>query len=406
MADNTNAPINLSIMAKNAQRLKKGVVFLSILFTGAIAGALLATFIEQWVGEIEFEVPPWYGLIPLLVLIGFFTILIHELGHVVGGALARFKFIMLIVGPFRVYRENDKLKIGLNKWLQMSGGLALSIPEDTRATTSRLLLYIAGGPLASLFAGLACGLAVFMLQDIAGMEGSYLVPVLLFACLFNAGIAIVTLLPLPTAGFENDGKQLLDILRGGKKANIKLLMHAVSAETIKGVRPREWTGDYLEKVLALTKNQEADRNTVVANLMGYYFYLDSGNVQRAAECIKVLAAHILDSPTYLQPGLWLEILFFEARYPELQTGIELSPADISGPFVEKHSLARMEAATLYHEEEWEKALAKAEEGVAFANKASMQAGIVEAELDWLRAIASDAKLAIKQLTSQSSQAGE
>ena len=394
-------------MAKTAQRLKKGVVLLSILFTGAFVGAFLATFIEDRVGEIDFALPPWYGLIPLLILIGFLTILIHELGHVVGGKLARFRFVMLIVGPFKVQQESGKLILGLNKWLQMSGGLALSIPEDTRATAGRLLLYIAGGPVASLLFALICGFSVYFLHDAGGSVGAgYLVPTLLFACLFNGGIAIVTLLPLPTSGFDNDGKQLLDILRGGKKANIKLLMHAVSAETIKGIRPREWTGDYLEEVMELTRDQRADRNLVVANLMGYYHYLDKSEVGRAGDCIKVLADNILDSPTYLQAGLWLEILFFQARYPELQTGIEVSPADISGPFVEKHSLARMEAATLYQEEQWSEALEKAEEGIALAKKASMQAGIVEAEVEWLNAIAADASRAMEGLTTQSSQAGE
>src|SRR4030095_11247014 len=55
--------------------------------------------------------------------------LAHELGHVLGGMVVRFRFTMLAWGPFRVAREGKHIRIGRNRNINYIGGIALSLPR-------------------------------------------------------------------------------------------------------------------------------------------------------------------------------------------------------------------------------------------------------------------------------------
>src|SRR5687767_1935226 len=43
--------------------------------------------------------------IALAIIYGFFVVAIHELGHIAGGLIARFRFHFLIIGPIRFDRD-------------------------------------------------------------------------------------------------------------------------------------------------------------------------------------------------------------------------------------------------------------------------------------------------------------
>ena len=386
-------------MSSSSQRIRKIVAFLAVLFMGALAGALLASFVEGLVGQIDLAFPPLYALIPLLVLLAFLSIFIHEMGHVLGGLLARFRFIMLIVGPLKVVREGSQLSVGLNRSFQMGGGMALCVPEKKEASAGGLFLYLAGGPLLSLAAGIFSTLVAVALQG-AGLDVDYpyLSSMLIFSAFFNGGIALITLLPLPTVGYENDGRQLLDVFRGGRRARAKLLLSVLSSEAIRGLRPRDWTVVYILDLLNHVSDERPEsggaKNVAVANLMAYYHYLDTGATEKAGHCVTRIAAVVQETPTMLQPGLWLEVLYFQARHDWEIEGAAVAPAEISGPFLEKHSLLRLKAARLWAQEQFKESIECAREAIAFAEQATFQAGVVEAETEWLQAIIADSELAL------------
>ena len=50
---------------------------------------------------------------------------VHEGGHVVAGLLQGWKFYLLVVGPFKLYRDekDDKVKFGLEKNMVLWGGI-------------------------------------------------------------------------------------------------------------------------------------------------------------------------------------------------------------------------------------------------------------------------------------------
>lgn len=373
-------------MATAASYIRKGIAFAAILFAGAFAGSYLASVVEQAAGQIEFVVPAWYVLFPSLVVLAFLAILIHELGHVAGGLAARFRFVMMIVGPLKVAREKGELTFGLNRWVHLSGGMALCIPEEKLEAARGFFMYIAGGPLASLLAGLTCTLLAISLHSptYANPLTGYAVFYLVCGAFFNGGIALVTLLPLPTEGYDNDGKQLLDLVRGGRRVKRKYLLQALTAESIRGLRPRDWSTGYVDEMLTL-QNGAPDKIDITCYLIAYLMYLDRGDITTAGSYIDKLQVQVADASSVLQPSIWLEVVFFHARY---RKDVPLDPAQYpyEGAFIEKHAVARVDASLLALRGQLNEAVSRAKEGIALSEKATLQAGVARAEAEWMQQI--------------------
>src|SRR4051812_17973391 len=89
-----------------------GSFFRSMILAGALAlggwlvvKRLLPTIPKAHLGAVG-------RLVLMVSVIGAAAIapLVHELGHVIGGALVRFRFTMLAWGPVRVTREGDRVR--------------------------------------------------------------------------------------------------------------------------------------------------------------------------------------------------------------------------------------------------------------------------------------------------------
>ena len=249
-------------------RWRQFVRIVSLMVAGALLGLLGATLFEGLTGGFDVAVPPLFGLLVGLVVLAFLVILVHELGHVAGGKLAGFRFFMLVVGPFKLVREGEAVRLRLNKALNPGGGLALLLPDDGEEVSARrMAMYIAGGPVMSLVGGVVLVGVMTVLSKVAGGALGYTGFFLLIGALLSIAIGVITSLPLPSKGFANDGTQLLDLIRGGNKAERKLLMLVVVAESMRGVRPRDWAADRVQRLLAMNE-QATDQQAVVASLLG------------------------------------------------------------------------------------------------------------------------------------------
>ncbi len=247
-------------------------------------------------------------------------------------------------------------------------------------------MYIAGGPVASLLAGLVCAMLAINLHSAtyADLWTGYAVFYLICSALFNGGIALVTLLPLPTEGYVNDGTQLLDLMRGGRRVKRKFILQALSAAAIRGLRPRDWSADYVDEMFALQEGAP-DKIDITVNLIAYLLYLDRGDIAVAGSFIDKLHAQMAEASSVLQPSLWLEVVFYHARYRR-DVELDLSQYAYEGPFIEKHAIARVEASLLAVNGQLEEAISRAKEGIALSKNATLQAGVAAAEADWMQAL--------------------
>lgn len=351
------------------------------LVVGALVGYLLAGWSSQWLPELD---PPGLALLIPAFLFGIFLVLaVHEAGHLLGGWLVGFRFTLFVVGPLKISREGGRLKVGLNRNLLLAGGIAGSIPRDDRNLRRRMAMMTAGGPLASLVLALAAALLTLIsLPDPPGEVAS----VLLFLSFTSFIIALVTLFPGRTGGFQTDGARLLMLLRGGPRADRWCAVAVLGAAAMSDQRPRDWSPDLVRQATAVTDGSLDD---VGATMMAYQRALDLGVSEEAKGFLdRALAAR--DSyPAPYRSSITLEAAYFEARHqgdaPAARAWLEESGNP--GWPIEPQTRLRAEAAVLLAEGEPEEAKERAAEGLEKVGDSTVP-GIARAEKDWLQEISS------------------
>ncbi len=317
----------------------------------------------------------YLALVPLI----FLAMALHEVGHVIGGLLAGFRFISLVAGPVRVIATAQGLRIGLNRNLDLAGGMAATLPRDVRNLQLRLMAAVGGGPLSSLLLGLAAGgLALRLLPEapdlgaLAGMAG-----------LAALAIFLATISPHETGGAQSDGAQLLALVRGGPQMELYKLILEIQAASLQGVRPREWPITRL--VQAVASSEQRDDDWAQAGLLAYYHALDSGETATAGR----LLGQILDNFEGYSPGirhdLALEAAYYQARVCQDpvrgQAWLKRGREGLFGP----HTRLRAEAAIRMAERQAAPAAQKAREGLKAAAE-FYDRGLAEAETEWMQAI--------------------
>jgi hypothetical protein len=317
----------------------------------------------------------YLALAPLIYV----AVVWHELGHVIGGLLAGFRFICLAAGPLRVVATAGGMRIGLNRNLDLAGGLAATMPMDGRNLRLRLMAAVGGGPLSSLVLGLAGGgLAARLLPKtpdlgaLAAMTG-----------LASLAIFLATISPQQSGGAQSDGAQLLDLLRSGPPVELHRLSLEIQAASLRGVRPRDWPITTLAQAFA--DGEQKDDGWAQAGLLMYYHALDSDDATTAGSILEQVLGGYEDYSPGMRHSLALEAAFYQARYCQdpsqgrdwLQRGRE----GLFGP----HNRLRAEAAVLLAEGQPALAAQKAREGLESAAE-FFDRGLAEAEAEWMQAI--------------------
>jgi hypothetical protein len=230
------------------------------LLVGGLIGAFLAVWIKQNLNQLAESglarnqlveqlskaneiLTAWDVLaIPVLILIVLGT---HEIGHVLSGLSQGMRFLMLIVGPFGWYTSASGVRFEWNTNLALMGGLAASLPTKEGASLrQQLLVLIAGGPAASLL------LAIVAIV-IASVSDPRFAAYCIFVAATSLGVFLVTLIPVRVGGFLSDGLQFIDVLKGGSAAIDRGTLLHIFAQSLGGIRPRDWDSSAVEKLANL-----------------------------------------------------------------------------------------------------------------------------------------------------------
>lgn len=243
-----------------------------------------------------------------VLLAGWIALAVHELGHAIGGRLARFRFQLLVVGPLRVERDEatGRVTAGLNRELSLYGGVAASVPLDTANLGARMATVVAGGPVASvLLAAGAWGLALVA----AGAPFAQLQLVVLG--MLSAGVACATLLPMRSGGFSTDGARLLRIVRGGPAARREAATLPLIALMSAGTPPREW-----DPAMVRAAREPADGTTeeCFGHLLAYMHLLDAGHVAEAGAALDRVTALRGIFPKAFAPSLDVEAAYYAGAH--------------------------------------------------------------------------------------------
>jgi hypothetical protein len=330
---------------------------------GIVGMKLLAPYLNAGAkAQMRHQLGAWAlpVLIGSAVLAAYFGIVVHEVGHLIGGLMARFRFYLFVAGPLRVQRDLDsgRVSVGLNRSFSMAGGLAGMIPIGTDAMRRRLAMLVAGGPLAS-FALAAIAGALVSLGSLPLLARN--------ACavtaVISAALGLATLIPMRNGGFASDGARLLRLLRGGPAADREAATMPLVALSLAETPPREWPRDVVEKAVAL---RDGTPEECYASFLAYHHALDSGDVAMAARRMARVAALIPATPRASHPGLHLEAAFFAGAYQRdaasARRHLAAIPANAFG--IRPYDRARAEAAAALAEGDLVRARGLAETALA------------------------------------------
>ena len=163
------------------------------------------------------DISLWH--IILLIPILFFTLAIHELGHLLTGLFFGFRFELFATGPLTIQRnEEDRIRLSFTKELQFWGGIAATSPRAAiKEIPRKMALVIIAGPISSLLLAFAC----FIISPNVEQPTSFF---LLSAGFVSGAIFLATTLPSRSGAFYTDRKRFSRLMNPGLEREIELAL--------------------------------------------------------------------------------------------------------------------------------------------------------------------------------------
>jgi hypothetical protein len=258
------------------------------LLLAAVAFGLLILFLgPPWMrslfGAVSFGAP---GIVSALFLATVFSLVLHELGHLLAAVSLDFEVLGISLGPVRLLWLHGKYAVRFSAKRLFLGSVSVA-PNGMRNWRSRAMWVAAAGPLATLFAALgACGIAV--LGHSAGMQHTFWCAL----AQINLFIFALGLMPnSPFAAMRNDAALLRMLFLNGPEAREWELVHLIGQLRLHAVRPSDYPGPLMDRLLTHSAIRPATRVLVARTLSDWA--LDSGDIRTADSWDREAAVQVL-----------------------------------------------------------------------------------------------------------------
>ncbi|MCC6921259.1 MAG: M50 family metallopeptidase [Alphaproteobacteria bacterium] len=285
------------------------------------------------------------GLVAFLCA-AWLAVLVHELGHAIGGVISGWRVEAIAVWPFVVRIRPFRVQTYFRGASAEFGGFVRGVPPDARPRYADFL-FNAGGIITNIVAWL---IARDWALDHPHLLSGSLAAVFGFV---NVWVAIGNAIPFELdSGGASDGRHILQLIRGRAAQGIgavgRLAMFAQD-----GVRPRDWPQSLVEAAEAASPE---DRCTGYAAMLLSGRYMDEGRIADAhtamLECLKADPPSSVLKWHFIAGAAW-----FAARYErdaEAATGmLALLPDSFPGG---DYVVERARAAVHAVNGEWSDAL--------------------------------------------------
>lgn len=247
-----------------------------VLVAGAAGGIGGVRLCAQWarVHGLPRTNPPLFVLQVLLAIL--LVLGIHEAGHAVAGMLVRMKLIGIVVGPFHWTHLHGRSRLIFRRaGLVAFGGQTMVAPTTMENFRNRKAFQIAGGPIASLLAGLLAVAAIFLAPG-HPWAGEW--PALAVFADITILVGLLNLVPFGNKSMYSDGAKLYQILSGGLWSRYHTALGMISSIAVTPLRPRDYDIAALEEA---TRHIARRRDAAFLQLCAYNSYLDSGRREEA-----------------------------------------------------------------------------------------------------------------------------
>lgn len=162
-------------------------------------------------------------------------LLVHEAGHALGGLLAGRRFVGAGAGPFRLERGEGRWMLRWGGGVRGIGGFAAMLPARSEGRLASAV-FLLGGPLANLATAVLAAVALASLQA----PGPYMTAVLGSFAFAGGLLCLANLVPFSSSGWSSDGRQLVELVRGGPAWRATRAYQSILAAAMAGIRPRDW----------------------------------------------------------------------------------------------------------------------------------------------------------------------
>jgi hypothetical protein len=370
------------------------VALVDIFFANA---ALLFLFGQHWA-------PVTGGL----VLLWFVGIGVHEFAHLFVALALRFRILAFAIAPFLVRREGPVFRWRLST-AEPVLGMVRAVPVDADGLSRRFALFVLAGPLANFAMGAFCfsftlyssrlpppvprwTLSVSLTQPWLWSRQDIPSFWLNMAGAWNLFLCLANMAPLKFRDSLTDGAHLSLLEENPRVVEADLLAASLTASSLWGVRPSEWSEGLLSAALSRRQNTKQD---ALINLRAYYHALDRQQLEAAGNFLDLALQQREGYPAATRGWLLLEGAFFEGFYRRHGAPAHTFLEEAKGCDVEIQTWLRAEAAVLAAEGCYAQALEKAELALAAAPRSADPGGAL-AEADWIRALIADCRVRLAQ----------
>ncbi len=370
-------------MPKNHKKAMSGLflLFLYRMFYFFMLAVILGISAQALIPSINF-----HGFLIFFLLVFGTCITIHEVGHLWGAVIGKFRVTMFSVGLLKFVRSRNRWYIRYNRFFLL-GGFTLASPLKDENLDRRLVVWTLGGPLTGIFYAIASWTILLILNSKSFLpftnKTTDLFVVLQVWLLANAGfsflISLHSLIPEQTWSSSSDGYKLLQYWRKGTDATAIKYLYLLSGAAQSGVRPRDWHEDYLDDLMdpSMPLNHRMH-----ALLLSYLSEMDKGFIEQAGRSLD--QALLLSRGEKLpSASLYWEAAYYNARFRNqpILARQWLSRAQ-KGFLDEEQTRARAEAAILIAEGQFEQAMIWIDKGLSVLDW-SLEPGTAKAEQEWL-----------------------
>lgn len=262
-----------------------------------VVGALMG--LGMAVLAIDFD-NVWFLLIALYISF-FLHVIIHELGHLVGGKLSGYEFKSFRIGNYMLIKANDKWSFAKYKIPGTAGQCLMYWPKD-RNEPMRYRLYLSAGYLSNLVVSiLALGIVIGSSNVFLIYSGKIFVAVGICIILTNA-------IPLLMGGVPNDGYTLKALKNNPEAQRAIVVQLDLNARLLNGEKIKDMPSTYFEI------KEGTNLNHPITGVLGVYrcSYLQClGKFEEAKAYTKYILEHAPKIPGLYKNELKCELLYSE-----------------------------------------------------------------------------------------------
>ena len=221
------------------------VSFGPLVVIGLLSGFPSASVTDRWPMTLICVGLGWY--------LGFiFQILIHELGHMVGGLISGYRFCSFRVGSVIFIKQEKGVRVARFS-LAGTGGQCLMSPPDMVDGRIPTTLYNLSGVIANLLSAAVCA-AVYIF-----MPGSAVGAVCAIIGMIGLYFAVTNGIPMNTGMLDNDGRNAIFMRRDKASQRAFWLQLKVNELSTNGVRIKDMPAEWFE-----VPSDEEMKNTMCA----------------------------------------------------------------------------------------------------------------------------------------------